>query len=147
MLDVLLEFLWSYLCRDRSEKKRSGLFISYRSLHVTTSGAAMSRRTRRWILRVLLCLGIVYLKIGWAALFLFLFSSSSFFLSLFLCLLLFFFFFFTLKVIVPRPRLFNRSHDLWQLNLWPLVIFKVLIIPAQEAGCWHLNVINRALRR
>ncbi|MED6265469.1 Protein Wnt-7a [Characodon lateralis] len=24
----------------------------------------MSRRTRRWILRVLLCLGIVYLKIG-----------------------------------------------------------------------------------
>lgn len=36
----------------------------HESLHETESWAEMSRRTRRWILRVLLCLGIVYLKIG-----------------------------------------------------------------------------------
>lgn len=65
---VVLESVWSYLCRDRSETTWTELFISYQSLHETERGATMSRRTRRWILRVLLCLGIVYLKIGWAAL-------------------------------------------------------------------------------
>ncbi|TMS17017.1 Protein Wnt-7a [Larimichthys crocea] len=64
LFSLSLEFPWSYLCCDRSENKRTELFISYKSLHETESGAAMSRRTRRWILRVLLCLGIVYLKIG-----------------------------------------------------------------------------------
>lgn len=65
---VVSESFWSYLRRDRSETTWTELFISYESLHETDCGATMSRRTRRWILRVLLCLGIVYLKIGWAAL-------------------------------------------------------------------------------
>lgn len=119
MLFVILKFLWSYLCFDRSENKRPELFISHRSLHETASGAAMSRRTRRWILRVLLCLGIVYLKIGWAA---------------FIWLL-------TLKVIIWH----DQQKKTWELQLdfyLLLVLQRRLLCPA----CAHRQAADFSKR-
>lgn len=125
MLFVILKFLWSCLCFDRSENKRPELFISHRSLHETESGAAMSRRTRRWILRVLLCLGIVYLKIGWAA---------------FIWLL-------TLKVII--------WHDLKKHNLRISMTLLSVVGPSKatfvsgmrlQAGSWFFQTTDKTFR-